>query len=337
MRLLVLGGTKFLGRALTETALEQGHAITLFNRGITAPDLFPGVEKIQGNRNEGLPVFHHRRWDAVIDTSGYTPRQVRSSADALRDHVDRYVFISSISVYADFSKPGVDEGAPVEVVDEASANENSPETYGARKALCEREVEKVYPGSALNIRPGLIVGPHDPTDRFSYWVYRVARGGTVLAPGRPGRAVQFIDVRDLAEWTIRMAGEHQHGIYNATGPSQQITMGQLLETMHQVSGGEARFEWVAETFLLEKQVEPWSQIPLWVPEIDEQNGGFTQVDTRKALEAGLTFRPVSATVRDTLGWLNTRPDGQAWKAGLDGELEEELLRMWAEQHEEPRN
>lgn len=328
MRILILGGTVFLGRALVGAALERGHTLTLFNRGKSNPELFSQVEKLHGDRTADLSVLADRRWDAVIDTSGFVPRIVRRSAELLARAVDHYTFISSLSVYADTSHEGIDETAPVGTLADPAVEQITGETYGPLKALCEQTVEQALPGRALIIRPGLIVGPHDPTDRFTYWPHRVAQGGEVIAPGRPARPIQFIDVRDLAEWTIRMVEARQTGIYNADHPAQAMTMEQLLLTCRTVSGSEAVFTWASEEFLREHQVGEWMEMPLWVPEADPANGGFFAFDCRKAIAAGLTLRPVQETVRTTLDWDATRPNDRAWQAGITREREAELLSAW---------
>lgn len=330
MKLLILGGTRFLGRALVEAALAGGHELTLFNRGKSNPDLFPEVETIHGDRTVGLAPLAGRRWDAVIDTSGYVPRIVRSGAEQLKDQVRRYVFISSVSVYADFSQPGMEESAPLAKIEDESVEEVTGETYGPLKVLCEKAVEQVMGEGSLIIRPGLIVGPHDPTDRFSYWPYRVAEGGMILAPGRPDRVVQYIDVRDLAEWTLRMVQNDGHGVYNADGILPAITMGELLESCRQASDSHALLEWVSEEFLLANDVGSWIEMPLWVPESDPEYDGFFQIDVSRAVREGLTYRPVMQTVQDTLAWLHTRPASYEWKAGLSREREKELLERWRE-------
>src|ERR1051325_6256679 len=234
MKILILGGTVFLGRHLVEAALARGHEVTLFNRG-NNPHLFPEVEKLRGDRDGGLDVLRGRRWDVVIDTSGFVPRIVRASAELLADTVELYVFISSLSVIADTRVPGADESAPVGTLDDPTIEDATGKAYGPLKALCEQAVEQVMPGRALNIRPGLIVGPHDPTGRFTYWPVRVARGGEVLAPGRPARQIQLVDVRDLAGWIIRLAEAGTSGLFNATGPDKVLTMEELLEECRRVA------------------------------------------------------------------------------------------------------
>jgi nucleoside-diphosphate-sugar epimerase len=330
MKLLILGGTVFLGRHLVEAALARGHAVTLFNRGQHNADLYPEVEKLRGDREGDLAALHGRAWDAAIDTCGYVPRVVRASAELLADAVSHYTFISSISVYAGFKELGIDENAAVGVLADPTVEEVTGESYGPLKALCEQAAEQAMPGRVLNIRPGLIVGPHDPTDRFTYWPVRVARGGEVLAPGRPERHVQVIDVRDLAEWTVRMVEGRQTGVYNATGPEYSLTMGQLLDVCRAVSGSDARFSWVGEDFLAEKEVGPWMEVPLWIPESDPDAAGFSDVDCGKAIAAGLSFRDLAETVRATLAWDATRPPDVERRAGLKAEREAELLRGWHE-------
>jgi 2'-hydroxyisoflavone reductase len=336
MKLLVLGGTVFLGRHLVEAALARGHEVTLFNRGqheARTPEgiLFPQVEKLRGNRDGGLDVLKGRRWDAAIDTSGYVPRLVRASAELLAEQVEHYAFISSISVYADFSKPGLDESAPVGKLEDETTEEHTGEAYGPLKALSEQAAEAAMPGRVLVIRPGLIVGPFDPTNRFTYWPHRVAEGGNVLAPGRPERVVQFIDVRDLAEWTLRMVEARHTDTYHATGPDYSLTMQQLLETCKTVSGSDARFTWVSDEQLLEAKVGPWMELPLWIPENDPESVGFMRVNCGKAIAAGLTFRPLIETVRDTLTWDATLPPDAERKAGLKREREVELLQAYKNQ------
>jgi 2'-hydroxyisoflavone reductase len=240
--------------------------------------------------------------------------------------VGHYTFISSLSVYPDTSQPGIREDAGVGKLADETVEEVTGETYGPLKALCEQAVEQALPGRTLVLRPGLIVGPHDPTDRFAYWPHRVAQGGEVLAPGRPGRLVQYIDVRDLAEWTVHLIEAGKTGIYNAIGPEPRPTMGGLLETCRTVSGSPARFTWVAESFLAEQNVGAWMDMPLWIPESDPSSAGFFAFDNRKAIAAGLTFRPLENTVAATLDWLKPRPADHPWRAGISREREAGLLK-----------
>ena len=328
MQILILGGTLFVGRHLVEIALERGHEITLFNRGQTNPGIFQEVENLVGDRDGGLSVLAGRRWDAVIDPSGYVPRLVRDSTEFLVEATDHYTFISSISVYADFKKNGKNEADPVGMLDDESVEEVTGETYGPLKALCEAVVENVFPGRALNIRPGLIVGPYDPTDRFTYWPDRVARGGEVLAPAPPTFPVQIIDARDLAGWILDMVTSGKAGVYNATGPDTLLTMGAVLETCRSVTGSQVNINWASEMFLLEQEVQPWTELPLWIPESDKEFGGLCRVDVSRAVDNGLAFRPLAQTVADTLAWLHTRGKDYEWRGGLKPERERELLEMY---------
>ncbi|HXG24097.1 MAG TPA: SDR family oxidoreductase [Chthonomonadales bacterium] len=335
MKLLVLGGTIFLGRHLVDAALARGHEVTLFNRGRSNPELFPDVEKLHGDRDGGLDALRGRAWDAVIDTCGYVPRIVRASAELLADSVGHYTFISSISVYADFRTRGIDEMAPIGTLDDPATEEVTGETYGPLKALCEQAAEEAMPGRVLNIRPGLIVGPHDLSERFTYWVRRIARGGDVLAPGPPEGLVQFIDARDLAEWTLNMIESCHVGVYNATGPDYPLTMGRLLGACREVIGSDARLIWVNGKFLLERGVKPWSDLPVWVPQDDPAYAGFASINCSKAIKSGLAFRPLEETIRDTLAWANehsaSSKSGPALPA-LPPEREAEMLRVWKQFH-----
>lgn len=335
MKLLILGGTLFVGRHLVEAARSRGHEVTLFNRGLTDPDLFPDVETLRGDRDGGLEALEGRRWDAVVDTSGYVPRVVRASATILADAVDHYAFVSSGAVYADFSRPGIDESAPVRVLADETVEDVASE-YGALKAACERTLEEILPGRVLAVRAGLIVGPYDPTERFAYWVRRVERGGEVLAPGDPDRQVQLIHGRDLADWILTMAEARRTGVYNATGPSTTLTMGELLEACRAECGSDATFVWVDGSFLLENEVAPFSEMPLWLPDGYE---GMLGMNVEKALAAGLSLRPLAQTIRDTLEWDASRtsnpqrrpprlPSGIDTRAGLAPEREEQLLEAW---------
>ena len=332
MRLLILGGTVFLGRHLVDAALARGHAVTTFTRGQHSAELPPAVERLRGDRDGDLAALRGRRWDAAIDTSGFLPRVVGASAELLADTVGHYTFISSVSAYRDFSAPGMDERAPVATLEDPHVEEVTGDTYGALKALCEQTAEAALAGRVLVVRPGLIVGPYDPTDRFTYWPHRVARGGEVLAPGRPDRPVQFIDARDLANWIIRMAEAGRVGTYNATGPAAPLAMGRLLEECRAASGGDATFTWVGDEFLLAQEVGVWMDLPLWIPESAADHAGFLAVSCGRAIAAGLTFRPLRETVRDTLAWDAARPADHDWKAGLRPEREAELLAAWHVAH-----
>ncbi|GLV54779.1 hypothetical protein KDH_16260 [Dictyobacter sp. S3.2.2.5] len=333
MKLLLLGGTVFLGRALVDSALAAGHKVTLFNRG-THPDVeYSGVEQLHGDRTRDLSLLEGREWDAAIDTSGYHPDVVRASARLLAGSVKHYTFVSSKSVYADFSQPGVDESSPLATVTDeqlASTEQMQPpygELYGPLKALCEQAAEEEMPGRVFNVRSGLLVGPYDGTDRFTYWPVRVARGGEVLAPGRPDKMIQFIDVRDMADWIVRMVEAGQTGTYNANGPVGQLTMRQFLEQCKSVSDSDATFTWIDDAFLNEHKVGMWMELPLWIPDSEADMAGFMLASVDRAQAAGLTYRPLATTIRDTLAWNQTRPTGPR-RAGMDPEREAQLLELW---------
>ena len=324
MKLLILGGTVFLGRHTVEAALARGHEVTLFNRGQRNPELFPDVEKLRGNRDGDLAALQGRRWDAVIDPSGYVPRLVTDSARLLADAVEHYTFVSSLSAYASFADANQNEDAPLATMDDPTIEQITWETYGPLKVLSEQAAQSAIPGRVAVIRPGLIVGPHDPTDRFTYWPVRVAKGGAVLAPAPADYPVEFTDVRDLAAWMVRVAEQCIPGVFNASGPGEAATLDGLLESSQEISGSDARFVWADEAFLQKNEVQPWSQLPLWIgngPEYD----GFSRYDCSRAIAAGLTFRPVTETVADTLEWAATRPADHTWRAGLTAEREAELI------------
>ncbi len=318
MKLLIIGGTGFLGQHLVEAALARGHELTLFNRGQHGPALFPNVEQLHGNRDGDLALLQGRQWDAVIDTCGYVPRIVGASARILAHVVEHYTFISSISVYADFSKIGMDESAAVATLSDETVEEITNETYGALKALSEQAAQRAMPNRTLIIRPGLIVGPGDPTDRFTYWPYRVAQGGTMLAPGTPEQQTQSIDARDLAAWIVLMVEQQSTGTYNATGPDYKLTMGHFLDTCKTETHSDTQFVWVSDDFMRTHQVE----LPNYA---SQEEAGFGAIDCSKAIREGLTFRPVAETVRDTLAWKGK--DVQL-KVGLSREQEGKLLGEW---------
>lgn len=323
MRILVIGGTRFLGRHLVEAALKRNHDVTLFNRGKTNANLFPSVTKLRGDRDSDLSALQGKTWDVVVDTCGYVPRVVSASAQALARSTSLYVFISSISVYADFNSSAINESSPVATMPDETVEEVTNETYGPLKVLCERAAEKAMPGRVLHIRPGYIVGPHDPTDRFTYWPYRVAQGGEVAVPGSPEAPMQFIDVRDLTEWLVRMSEGSKTGPYNATGPDYMLTMQRLLETCKDVTQSDARFTWLSESFIFERHLE--ADFPIWTP---AEEASFSKVDCAKAIMDGLTFRPLEDTISATLQWNATRPEGFTGRAGVSSEREAALLKEW---------
>jgi 2'-hydroxyisoflavone reductase len=337
MRILILGGTGFTGPYQVRYAMSRGHKVTTFNRGKTHPGELPNeVEQLIGDRNGKPDALKDRQWDVVIDNPTTLPAWVRDAAQILKGNVDRYVFTSTISVYED-SKKGPDENAPLQNYDGSDPYKETLEamkasgfkTYGPLKALSEKEAEKWFPGRTLIIRPGLIVGPRDESDRFTYWPVRIDRGGEVLAPGAPNDSVQFIDGRDLAEWTIRMAENRETGIYNATGPAKPIGMGDMLDGIKAALKSSANFTWVSEQFLTDQKVQAWSDMPVWAGAED----GVTRTDINRALGKGLTFRPLADTARDTLAWFKSLPqDRQSHlKAGVTPEREAEVLANWKKQ------
>jgi 2'-hydroxyisoflavone reductase len=334
LRILILGGTGFTGPYQVRYALSRGHKVTTFNRGKTRPSELPTeVEQLIGDRNGKLDALKGRQWDVVIDNPTTLPAWVRDAAQTLKGNVERYVFISTISVYADTSN-GVDETAPLAKYDGLDPYKETLEamrasgykTYGPLKALSEEEAEKWFPGKTLIIRPGLIVGPGDETDRFTYWPVRIDRGGEVLAPGNSNDPVQFIDARDLAEWTIRMVENRETGIYNATGPAKPLGIGKMLDEIKDALNSNAKFTWVPADFLKQQSVEAWSNMPVWAG--DEL--GLARTNTNRALAKGLTFRPLAETARDTLAWFKSQPQDRQSKlrAGLGPEREAEVLAAW---------
>lgn len=338
LNLLILGGTGFTGPHQVRYALARGHKVTVFNRGRTHPGELPKeVEQLIGDRNGKLDALKGRKWDVVLDNPTTLPVWVRDAAQILKGNVDRYVFISTISVYSDNSKPDGDEGGALQKYEGADAMKETQESlrasnfrlYGPLKALSEQEAEKWFPGKALIIRPGLIVGPGDPTDRFTYWPVRIERGGEVLAPGSPTDPVQFIDGRDLAEWTIRMVEQGTTGVFNATGPRSLLTIAEMLYGIKAVTTSDAKFTWVDADFLEAQKVSPWGDMPVWIPPRGEALG-FARISIKRALEKGLTFRPLADTARDTLDWYKTQPAERRAKmgAGIAPQRETEVLAAW---------
>jgi 2'-hydroxyisoflavone reductase len=325
MRILFIGGTRFVGRHLSEMAVAAGHDVTVFHRGSTGKGEIEAAEEVLGDRDGGLDALQGREFDTVVDTSGYFPRVVKASAQMFADAAERYVFVSSLSAYSDDRTPGQDESGPLGTIDDPTIEEITEESYGPLKVLCEQEVEAAFPGRALILRWGLMVGPLDYTDRFTYWPRRVAAGGEVLAPGPPDQPVQFADGRDVAAFMLSAIERRVTGIFNVHGPEEPLTFQELLEICRNVSGSDAEFVWADPEFLLEQNVEPWSDLPIWIP--GEETAGFMQRSMRKALGQGLVLRPVADTVRDTLAWDADRgtPD---LVGGLTREREAEVLAAW---------
>ncbi len=342
MNLLILGGTAFLGPQLVEAAQQRGHTLTLFNRGRTNPSLFPDLEKLVGdrdpNKGEGLNALKGRSWDAVIDTSGYVPRVVRASAELLAPNIKQYLFVSTISVFTDLSKIGICEEDPVGILDDPTTERVTGETYGPLKALCEQAAEAAMPGRTTSVRPTLIVGPGDTTDRFTYWPVRIDMGGEVLAPGPQEAPVQYIDVRDLAEFCIKLIEDGHSGIYNAAGPKGTLSFSELLYGCRAATSADVSFTWVSQEFLEEQKVGPWMEMAMWIPQAAD-SAGFSRVSNAKAISHGLAFRPLAETARDTLRWHQSAPERAGYvfgsdprRAGLKPDRELELLKLWHEKH-----
>jgi len=328
LRLLVLGGTSFLGPHLTRLALARNWQVTHFNRGQRDPHGVPGVQTLVGDRNGALEVLADREWDAVIDTSGYLPRQVRLSAGLLASRAAQYLFVSSVSVYAGFASPN-DETSSVSRLPDEAVEQVTGETYGGLKALCEQAAQAAMPGRTTVIRPGLIVGPLDPTDRFTYWPTRIARGGEVLAPGSPTDPIQVIDVRDLTSWMLDLVERRVHGVFNAISTPRQFTMGGLLDACLAASGSGATLRWADAGFLQDQKIAAWSDMPVWIPPIGEEAAASLTAVERAAQE-GLRVRPLAETVRDTLAWFQSLPEDRpgGLRAGLSEARERSALAAW---------
>ena len=330
MKILFIGGTKFVGRQMVEDAIKAGHEVTLFNRGKTNRDMFKGIEIIRGDRDGGLEVLGNRYWDVVIDSCGYYPRVVRQSAEYLKDKVGLYVFISTVSVYRDVRLTNIDESAELDMMEDETIEEITGKTYGPLKVLCEKEVLDVYGDKALIIRPGLIVGPHDTTDRFTYWVYRLLDKGEVICPDIEHQPVQFIDVRDLSEWVHKMVMANRNGIYNAVGPENTIFMYDLIKEIHAILKSEVKLIWVKDDFLCEEKVKPFMELPLWLSS-EKKPYQIESVSSLKAIKEGLTFRSLETTVLDLKKWIATWPKDYHLQAGMTYEREQVLIEKWKNQ------
>ncbi|MBL8130597.1 MAG: epimerase [Anaerolineae bacterium] len=330
VKILVLGGSVLVGRHIVEAALAAGHEVTLFNRGRTHVELFPEVEKLRGDRDsrvgEGLTALRGRRWDAVIDVNGYVPRIVRDSAELLAEAVDHYVYVSTISVYGSPLPPHSAETAPLETMDDPTS-EDVPAHYGALKALCERAAEDALPGRTLSLRLGLVSGAHDPTDRVTYWVWRMAQGGEIFAPASPESPFQTIDARDIADFTLLALRRRVTGVMNIVGPT--VSWATWMDACRTVSQSDAAVAWVDDPAFLEAEhpAEPrqYGAYPMFVP---PEAGSWWTVSSSKAQAVGLTHRPVEETVRAVYEWLAVRPADLPWKAGLTPEQERALLEKW---------
>lgn len=322
MNVLVIGGTIFVGRHIVHALLDRGHEVTLFNRGQQSKELFLETEKLYGDRTKDLDILCGRNWDVVIDTCGYLPKDVQKSVEALKSACGLYVYISTGSVYKDKRKVGLNEDDEIEIPRNFDADKMTDDTYGELKAGCEQVVRKAFGERALIIRPGVVVGPYDPTDRFTYWVIRVAEGGKVLAPGNPNGTVQFIDARDLAIWTALMIERRATGIYNAVGPSSPLSMSEFLDKCKVVTSSNAELIWISDNEIDSLDINRWDELPLWIPENSEASGLLCR-SNKRAVEAGLKFRPLAETIADTLKWW--QESERTAKVGLSREREEQLL------------
>ena len=329
LRILILGGTGFIGPYQVQYALDRKHKVTLFNRGQTNATLFPDVPRLIGDRNltDGHKALEKGTWDIVIDNPTANPTWVRGAGQALKGRVGHYLFVSTISVFSDNSKP-IDESGPLNKPSDIDAPFNA-QAYGSNKVRSEMEALTQFGKTLTIIRPGLIVGPGDLSDRFSYWPVRIDKGGEVLAPGTPDDPAQYVDAHDLSEWIVRLGESHTLGTFNATGPKTPTTIAELLYGIKSVTTSDARFTWVSADFLQEKQVRAWTEMPVWVPPVG-RTAGFMRVICQKAYDAGLTFRPLADTAKDTLVWYHGRPAAEQEKAraGLAADKEKMVLTDW---------
>lgn len=323
MKILVIGGSHFLGRHISETVVAHGHHLTLFNRGKTHPFLLSAVDEIHGDRYKDLGLLKGRTWDAVIDTCGYHPATVGRSAHYLQGAVDLYVFISSISVYKDFTVPGINEYSPTrDWPPQTDPEDDTSDTYGARKVLCETAIDEVFEGHSLHIRPGVLAGPYDSFGRVAYWLQRIARGGEVLAPGEPSQPLQLLDARDLAAWIVRMVEGRQTGIYNAVGPQRPLTFGEFLQTCQEVVEKQVHLVWKPERELLKLQIKPWTELPLWVPEYMR---GLYEIKAYNAYGEGLICRALETTLADMWHWMQAEEPTWPKERWLTPKMEASLL------------
>lgn len=327
LRVLILGGTGFIGPHFVATLRAAGHRLTLLNRGKRNPELFPDIESLVGDRNGQMDAIKGRDWDVVIDNSGYTLKQVKLSTDILKGHARHYIFVSSISAYADLTPVGIDEDYKLATLEDPNVEEITDASYGGLKAICEKTVEQAFGENSAIIRPTYIVGPGDPTDRFTYWPVRVAKGGEMLAPGTPRDPIQFIDVRDLAEFMRGCVEQRFSGSYNACNPPGAVTMGDLLDASKRISGANTKFVWAPIEFLEKHKALEGLEVPIWSPPVGEF-AGAALISSARAVAKGLRFRPLETTVRDTLAWHESRPAEQQQKlrAGFSPQREAELLQ-----------
>ncbi len=326
MNVLILGGTVFLGRTIAEAARTAGHTVTLFNRGKSNPAAFSDIETIIGDRDTDLDKLAGRTWDAVIDPSGYIPRHVTAAGQALKDSTEHYTFISSISAYKSYSQPNMDESGEVGTIDDPTLETVTGESYGPLKALCEQAAEAAMPGRVLNVRAGLIVGKYDPTDRFTYWPWKVQQGADFVAPESPAYPMQIIDARDIADWVLKMAAARKGGVYNTTGTPTNL--GEIISTAQTQVGGGGSPVYMDAEFLAAQEVQSWAEMPLWISATDAGFEYMHAVSVQKAVRDGLTFRPLADSIAAALTWANSRPSDYEFRAGLSAEKEQAVLAAW---------
>ncbi|HMA68321.1 MAG TPA: NAD-dependent epimerase/dehydratase family protein [Candidatus Mcinerneyibacterium sp.] len=324
MKILIIGGTIFLGKHLVKIIDNEKHDLAIFHRGNHNIELDENVEEILGDRRENLDLLKNQKWDVVIDTCGYFPEDVKKSVEYLKDKTNKYIFISTISVYKDFSEK-IDESSEINYK-KGKLDKEDGNNYGPFKARCEKVVQKYFKEKSVIIRPGLIVGPDDPSDRFTYWIDRISKGGKIIAPGRKDREIQFIDVRDLAKWIIKIAEKDFTGIYNAAGPDYKLRMDKFLDKITEYFENNLQFFWIEDEYLLDKKVKPWIELPLWLPDSYNMKG-MMMVDSKKAISKGLKFRNVKKTIKGTYQWFQKKE--RELKIGLKKEKEKEIIKLYS--------
>jgi 2'-hydroxyisoflavone reductase len=331
MKILVLGGTGYIGPHLVNHALERGHEVTLFNRGRTRPGLFPKAEQLVGDRNApgGHDALKGRQWDVVYDLPATNPQWVLGATAVLKGNATQYVYVSSTAAYKDFSRSFPDETHPAQDPAPLDGPDAANAPYGNKKVRCEQLVQAAFGDGATIVRPGLIVGPGDLTDRFTYWPVRIEKGGEILAPGKPDDPAQWIDARDLTEWMVRLGESRTGGVFNAVGPRTVCGIGELLYGIKACYANDAQFTWVPEPFLTANKVRSWAEMPVW-SFTGASTVAFSTSVIEKAKAAGLTFRPLATTVRDAMTWYHARPaaEQERLRAGIASEREKEVLAAW---------
>ncbi len=329
MNILILGGTQFVGKHITAASLKNNHNVTLFNRGKTSSEKIEGVTYLIGDRDGNLEALKGKKFDAVIDVCGYLPRVVKQSAEFLKELVPHYVFISTISVYDHGYGEPIDIDSPLATLEDESVEEITGETYGGLKVLCEDEVLEVYEENSTIIRPGYIVGPDDHTDRFGYWIRKVAEGGEMLVPENDDQPMQFIDVRDLAEWTVKLTEKKQAGIYNAVGPNEKLTLADLLIRMQKHFNSDSQFVKVSKEFIDENEISV-TDFPMLFSFKDAAHYNFMEIDPSASISQGLTHRTVEDTIKASYAYIKSLSFAYEFKCGLSDKRHGDLLKKWKE-------